>query len=74
MKVIRFGIDDDTYDELQSTADDKKMSVVSLMAYVIGTFLWAVRHITSGYKIVALDADNEVIDTLNIWENDKDDT
>ena len=71
MKAIKFGTDDSTHSELNDIAADKKMSFLNLMGYVVGTFLWVMRHVTKDHMIVALDEGGEVVGVLNIWEEDE---
>lgn len=49
------------------------MSLLDLIGYVIGAFIWIIDHHTIGNKIVALDGYGEAVEVLKVWEDDEND-
>ena len=72
MKPIKFGTSDETYYKLKSIAADRYMSVIELMGYVIGTFLWVVDNLSKGNKVIAVSAEGEVLKKLDVWGDEDD--
>ena len=72
MKPIKFGTSDQIYYKLKSIAADRKMSVIDLMGYVIGTFLWVIDNMAKDNSIVSVSADGEVLKKLDMWGNEED--